>query len=264
MKENLLRLWRARALLASLVSRDLKARYRGTVLGFLWSFLNPLLLLMVYTFVFKYVLAGSRGALVEPYGVFMFCGLLPWLWFSSALVEATNSLIVGGNLIKKIPFPAEVLPLVSVLSHGVHFLLGLPILIAFLLLFQHPLTGYALLFPLVGLVQLIWTAGLALLLAALAVHFRDVRDLLANVLTLWFFSTTIIYPYNFEQLPPKFRLFLDLNPMTHLVMGFQSTLFYGELPHWKRLGVTGVLALLTFAGGYFFFDRLRDSFAEEV
>jgi ABC-type polysaccharide/polyol phosphate export permease len=264
MLANLLRVWRSRALIASLVSRELKARYRGSVLGFFWSFLNPLLLLTVYTVVFTYVLGGSRGPQVEPYGVFMFCGLLPWLWFQSSLLEATSSLIVGGNLIKKIPFPAEVLPLVSVLSNAVHFLLGLPILIVFLFLFHHPLTMSALLFPLVVVNQLVLTTGLALLVAALGVHFRDVRDLLSNLLTLWFFCTPIIYPYSFSALPEPFRRVLDLNPLTHLVMGFQSTLFYGELFRYKRLSVTFLVGLAAFWCGYFVFDRLRDSFAEEV
>ena len=121
MLANLRQLIRHRRLIQTLVARELKARYRGSVLGFFWSFINPLLLLLVYTFVFSVVLPGFRGVDLEPYALFLFCGLLPWTWFSSALLESSNSLIAGGNLIKKVLFPAEILPIVSVLSNMFHF-----------------------------------------------------------------------------------------------------------------------------------------------
>src|SRR5215210_3878553 len=131
MFSNLANLVSYRGLIQSLVTRELKARYRGSVLGFFWSFFNPLLLLLIYSFVFSIVIPNeTRG--VQPYAVFMFCGILPWTWFSASLVEASGSLISGGNLIKKVLFPAEVLPLVSVLANMVHFFLGLPILAIFL------------------------------------------------------------------------------------------------------------------------------------
>ena len=193
MLSNLAKLVRYRGLVQSLVARELKARYRGSVLGFLWSFINPLLLLSIYTFVFSVVLP-NRNPIAQPYAVFMFCGILPWNWFSSSLLEASGSLVSGGNLIKKVLFPAEVLPIVSVLANMVHFFLGLPILVAFLVYYQRPPDVLDLVwFPVAVAVQLLFTGGLALLLSALTVHFRDIRDILSNVLTLWFFSTLIIY-----------------------------------------------------------------------
>src|SRR4029450_4208317 len=128
MLHNLAQLPRYRGLIQSLVARDLKARYRGSILGFFWSFVNPLLLLSIYTFVFAYILPNQEER-TKPYAVFMFCGLLPWTWFSASLLEASGSLISGGNLIKKVLFPAEVLPIVSVLSNMVHFFLCLLILV---------------------------------------------------------------------------------------------------------------------------------------
>ena len=127
---------RYRGLIQSLVARELKARYRGSVLGFFWSFINPLLLLLVYSFVFTTSCRTDVEGL-QPYALFMFCGILPWTWFSSSLTEASGSLIAGGNLIKKVLFPAEVLPIVSVLANMVHFFLGLPILLAFLIGYRH-------------------------------------------------------------------------------------------------------------------------------
>src|SRR5512139_3157286 len=157
MLHNLAQLVRYRQLIQSLVVRDLKARYRGSVLGFFWSFINPLLLLLVYTFVFRYVLPARQPNL-DPYALFLFCGILPWTWFSSSILESSNTLIAGGNLIKKVLFPAEVLPIVTVLANMVHFFLGLPILAVFLIYYQHPPDLLDLLwFPIIVLVQLVLT-----------------------------------------------------------------------------------------------------------
>ena len=269
MFQNLRQLPKYRALIQSLVARELKARYRGSVLGFFWSFINPLLLLMVYTFVFTVVLPGGWEEELGPRALFLFCGLLPWTWFSSSLVESSNVLISGGNLIKKVMFPAEILPIVSVLANLVHFLLGLIILVIFLIYYHRPLQFSELAwFPVVVLVQLLLTVGLALILSALTVHFRDIKDILSNVLALWFFATPIIYPM--KQLsdlgtPRWAKTLINLNPFTHLAVSYQEILFYeGPFGHWKWLLALGVASIGLFLFGYFLFDRLRDSFAEEV
>ena len=264
MFHNLANLLKYRGLVQSLVVRELKARYRGSVLGFFWSFVNPLLLLLIYTFVFTVVLPGTHPAEIEPYALFMFCGILPWTWFSSSLIESSNVLISGGNLIKKVLFPAEVLPIVTVLANMVHFFLGLPILAVFLVYYRaslHP--GELVWFPVIVLVQLLLTVGLALIVSSLTVHFRDIKDLLANLLTFWFFATPIIYPM--AAAPEPGRRFLNLNPFTHLAISYQEILFYnGPFGHWRWLLALLVASAALFLFGYFLFDRLRDSFAEEV
>src|SRR4029453_2672725 len=263
MLRNLAGLVRYRGLIQSLVARELKARYRGSVLGFFWSFINPLLLLLVYSFVFKYILpARFKG--IEHYELFLFCGILPWTWFSSSLLESAGVLISGGNLIKKVLFPAEVLPIVTVLANLVHFLLGLAILALFLVYYQRPLhiteLGW---FPVAVLIQRILKLGFALLLSALTVHFRDVRDILGHVMTFWFFITPIIYPY-FQMERWQMRL-LNANPMTHLTITYQEILYFeGAVGHWKWLLAVGAASVVFFLFGYFVFDRLRDTFAEEV
>jgi lipopolysaccharide transport system permease protein len=261
---NLQHLFRYRGLIQSLVTRELKARYRGSVLGFFWSFVNPLLTLLIYTFVFTVVMPGARPRELEPYALFMFCGILPWTWFSSALLEASSVLIAGGNLIRKVLFPAEVLPIVTVLSGLVHFALGLPILAAFLVYYRVPLDAADLLwFPLIVIVQLLLTTGLALIVSSLTVHFRDVRDLLQNLLTLWFFATPIIYPLSVA--PPDVQRLLNLNPFTHLALAYQEVLFRpGPFIERWRVAVVGAEAVVVFVIGYFVFDRLRDTLAEEV
>jgi lipopolysaccharide transport system permease protein len=264
MLHNLRQLVRYRALIQSLVTRELKARYRGSVLGFFWSFFNPLLLLVVYSFVFSVVLPGQHPDEIQPYALFLFCGLLPWTWFSSSVTEAANSLMAGGNLIKKVLFPAEILPIVTVLANMVHFFLGLPILAAFLIYYREPVAFPEILwFPVIVAVQLVMTLGFAFLLSALSVHFRDIRDILANLLTLWFFATPIIYPW--FQAPAVGKRYLNFNPFTHLAVSYQEVLFFdGPFGHWKWLLSLGVISIGWFLVGYFVFDRLRDTFAEEV
>jgi lipopolysaccharide transport system permease protein len=264
---NLARLLRYRALIQSLVARELKARYRGSVLGFFWSFINPLTLLLIYTFVFKFVMPAQELKGLENYPLFMFVGLLPWTWFASSLTEASGVLISGGNLIKKVLFPAEILPIVTVTANMIHFFLALPILVVFLIYYRAPLSiGELLWFPLVVLVQFIFTLACALILSALTVHFRDIKDILSNVLSLWFFATPIIYSYlHMPEKAQAFKKYLNLNPFTHIAISYQEILFFdGPFGHWKWLIALGAASVVFFFAAYWIFDRLRDSFAEEV
>ncbi len=266
---NLKEIYKYRVLIQNLVSRELKARYRGTILGFLWSFFNPLLLMIVYTIVFGFIIKPRDPSLGQSpwlYALFLFCGVLPWVWFSSSSLESANVLMIHGNLIKKILFPAEILPIVVVLSNLIHFLFGLPILFLFIPIFGKSFTFYIFFLPLVILVQLVFSLGFSFLISSLTVHFRDIKDILANALTFWFFATPIVYPITFPTIQQSsfLRIFLNFNPMTHIMQGYQNCVFFGSLVRWKKLGVTFLVALLLFFIGYSIFDRLRDSFPEEV
>lgn len=252
---------RYRPLIQSLVSRELKARYRGSVLGFFWSFVNPLLLLLTYWLVFTYMLPVPRAGSVEPYFVFLFCGILPWTWFSTSVLEGSGVLIAGGNLIKKVLFPAEVLPVVTVLANLAQFLLGLPVLLVLLALVGR-LSWSAMLLPLPLLVQLVLTVGVVLVVSALTVHFRDVQNILGHLLHIWFFATPVLYPY--AEVEGVLRSVLRFNPMTHVLVSYQELLFEGRLHHTRGLLAAAVAALACYAAGAFLFERLRDTLAEEV
>ncbi len=269
--EGLHELYRYRALIQTLVSRELKARYRGSVLGFLWSLLNPLLLMLVYWLVFSVYMRNP----MEHYHVFLFCGLLPWIWFSSSLLEGCNSIISGASLVKKVLFPAEVLPVVAILSNLIHFFLALPILIGFLLL-SGVLPGWNLIFfPCVIVIQLLFTLSLVLLLSALSVHYRDIQQILGNLITLWFFMSPVIYPV--FQIPDKARKFvmiLKCNPITHLMVAYQRMFLqkmsdHGAYPFdlplpWKGLTAVFVLAIIVLFFSYRIFNHFKVSFSEEI
>ena len=259
-------IFRFRGLLATLTSRELKARYRGSVLGFLWSLANPLLLLAVYTFVFSIVFKpDSRGGM-SPYALFLVSGLFPWIWTSASALEGSMSLIANSGLIRKAVFPAELLPMVSVLSNLVHFLFALPIVIVALIagrILVYPVGGMSIAaLPLVILLHLPMVAGLALGVASLTVHFKDVRDLLANLLTLLFFLTPILFSLDsIQHLAPVWWA-VRLNPFTPYILAYQDVLFRGVFPDpllWIQMAL---VSLVMWAFGAGLFDRLRETLAE--
>lgn len=260
------KLVRHRGLLATLTVRELKGRYRGSVLGFFWSLAQPLLLLAVYSVVFGYVFQ-PRFAGAEPYPLFLVCGLFPWIWISTSLAEATVSLTANSGLIRRSVFPLELLPAVPVLSNLVQFLLALPVLAAGLAIGR--LSGFevagwgALALPLVILLELPVVAGLSLALAALHAHFKDVRDLLTSVLTLLFFLTPILYPLASVQLA-GLRTIVRLSPATPFSLAYQQALFEGRLPDLGLWWQMAAVALVSWALGAFVFGRLRESLVEAV
>jgi lipopolysaccharide transport system permease protein len=259
-------LYRHRQLIAALTVRDLKARYRGSILGFFWSLANPLLLLSVYTLVFT--MFFQPRAQLQPYPLFLFSGILAWTFFAAAILESTGSISSNAGLIKKVMFPAEALPLVVVLSHLVHFVLAIPILLAALLAFaalgKITITTTVLLAPLLMVVQTLFVAGIALAVSSAAVLFRDLRDIIANLLQLGFFLTPILYLIDDPDLPRWVRAILRVNPMTPFVVGYQKIFFFGTLPSVFDMALMLVYAAGSLLLGFFVFDRLRDTLAEAI
>jgi homopolymeric O-antigen transport system permease protein len=263
-------LFRFRGLLATLTARELKARYRGSVLGFFWSLVNPLLLLAVYSFVFGVLFrpARSQGIGDGPYALFVVSGLFPWVWLSTSTLEGSMSLIANSGLIRKAVFPAELLPMVVVLSNLVHLLLAMPVVFAALitswLLTHHAVGGAAVaLLPLIILLHLPMVAGLALGASALTVHFKDMRDLLANLLTLLFFLTPILYSLQFFGGELRLMaLAVRLNPFTPFTLAYQDVIFFGSPPPPLLWAQMAAVSLVFWAAGCWLFDRLRETLVE--
>lgn len=248
--------WSHRVLIQSLVARQVRARYRGSALGFLWTFLNPLLLMLVYSLVFRVYMRFD----MEDYGAFLFAGLLPWIWLSSSLSEAVGSIVSSGNLITRAMFPPEVLPIVSVLSSGANFLFSLPVLFLIYLAYGVPIGLAVIALPLVVAVQLVLTLGLALGLSALNVQYRDVQHLLSNLLVFWFFLCPIIYPLS--KVPEGLRVLTLANGMGALVAAYQDVLFHGRFPSWPHLALAAAGSIAVLLAGDAIFRRRREGFAE--
>jgi lipopolysaccharide transport system permease protein len=226
---NLRELWQYRALLWNLTQRELKARYRGSALGFLWTFVNPLLLMAVYGLVFGVIQKNS----IPHYIYFIFVGLLPWLWFSSSVGSGASTISDRRDLLTKVRFPAQVLPATVVGTNLVNYLLSLPLMVG--------LGGavgiwpdvHALAFPLVLLVQLVFTLAVTFVVSALNVRFRDLQHIVANVLTLWFFLTPVLYIPN--AVPESVRrLYLIANPMAVITISYLGIFYEHRWPHWRR------------------------------
>ena len=248
--------WRKTVTLVKhLTRRHLAARYRGSALGFLWSLLNPMLLMGVYTFVFAFIFRAAAPDV--PYSVFLITGLLAWNFVSTAAMNAAVSLVDGAPLLKKTAFPLFVLPVSAVLSNAVNYLITLPLLIIFNLLSGIAPTLSLLLFPCMLLLLLLVALGVGLLLAALMPFFRDLQQLIEVLFTMWFFLTPVLYPMSlvFQNLPAWFLPLYELNPMVgtmHLV----HTVFLGQpLPGTSvAVALGGVLCLLGL--GLWVFQRL--------
>jgi ABC-type polysaccharide/polyol phosphate export permease len=247
-----------RQLVRALVGRELKARYRGSVLGFLWTFLNPLMLLLVYALVFSVYMRVE----MDNYTVFMFTGLLPWIFFSQSLNSGASSVTAGRSLVTKVQFPMQVLPAVQVIANFVNYLLSLPVLVAFLLIFKLPLSLPLLAFPLVAGLHLMFTYGCALWLASANVFLRDVQHLMNSLTTLWFFLTPILYPPSF--VPPEFNWVLKLNPATYFITAYHDMFFWGRWPSWQNLAVMAGLGLVMLITATAYFRSRSDYFAERV
>jgi len=248
---------RYRALLWALVIRHLAIRYRGSMLGFLWSFLNPLCLMLVYVLVFKYYIRFNQ---VEHYTVFMFCGLLPWIWVTSALSEGTSAVVGGGHLITKSMFPPQILPTVSVLTSMINFLLSLPLLVIFMLGSGIPLPWTVLLLPFVVVGQALFLLGIVWALSALNVFFRDVQHIVGNLLSFLFFLCPIVYPAS--VVPPRFAPLLHLNPLSLLTQFYHQILIDGVVPDAWSVGYFTVVTALVLVAGSMIFQRYREHFAE--
>ena len=255
---NLQELWGYRVLLYSLVLRDLAMRYRGSVLGFLWTFLNPLLMIVTYTLVFSVFMRVPMA----NYPAFLLTGLLPWLWFGSSLNAAAMSVVEGAGLLKKVFFPPQILPAVAVVSNFVNYFLSLPLLFALVLLLGIPIGWPVLAIVPIAAIQMLLTYGLALAVSALTVRYRDVAPLLANVVILWFFLSPVIYPA--EQVPAQFTALLAFNPMAPLMVAYQDAVFRRAMPDWGSLGAVAVVAVAVLIGGIGLFEWFRWTLAERV
>ena|ERR1700674_1529700 len=252
-----------RELVVNLTVRDIRLKYKGSVLGVAWSLLNPLLMMTIYTAVFSVFL---RAVTVPHYWALVLGGLLPWVFLSNSLNAATISFIRSPNLITKIYFPIESLPIAAVFANFVNFLISLAVLLV-ILGFVGLLGPSLILLPVILLAQLGITLGLATAIAALTVYFRDLEHLVVIGITALFYLTPVLYPLDPKALPAgagKYIGYLQLNPLSWLFDSYHSVLFYKTWPDPTTFTLMLAFALVSLAAGYFLFTRLRPRIPEEV
>lgn len=252
-------LWQYREMIFSLVKRDLKSRYKGSVLGFLWMFLNPLLQLGVYTIVFSTIMRMD----IEKFYLFLFVALVPWLFFSTCLSAGTMVIFSQQDMVKKIYFPREVLPIAFTLSQFVNMLLSFIVIFVVVFISGVKLTLPALLcLPLVMIIEFVLALGITFLASALNVYFRDLEHILSIVAMAWMYLTPVIYPV--EMVPEQFVTLFYLNPMTSITVAYRDILYYGQVPQMSTLLNAVVLGVLVLVVGKIAFSRLQRKFAEEL
>ena len=252
------RLTHIRDLVRVLVARDLKLRYKRSFLGVMWSLLNPLLQLLVFYFVFRFLLPVST----EHFATFLFTGLLAWNWFSSSLQFGCGAITDHASLVRQPGFVPAVLPLVTVLSNLLHFLVALPIVFAVMLLVGRPPDIPLLFLPLIIAVQFLLTLSLVYALAAIHVTFRDTQYLVAAFLLLGFYLSPILY--SVSTVPARFRWVYTLNPLAPILEGYRQILIRNEYPDGRSLFYVGVFAVTILSITYSLFSRASHSFVEEI
>jgi lipopolysaccharide transport system permease protein len=256
---NLRDLWGFRELLYFLTWRDVKVRYKQTVLGALWAILQPLLMMVIFSLLFGR-LAGIQSEGV-PYPLFAYSGLLPWIFFSTAITSSGNSLVGSAHLITKVYFPRLIIPSAAVCAAMVDLALSFAVLIPLMLYYGvRPGWQVIMLVPLVALLMLL-ALGVGMWFSALNVKYRDVRFALPFLTQIWMFLSPVIYPSS--QLPQKFKLLITLNPATGIIEGFRSALF--GLPfNWLAITVSAIITLFGLAFAAFWFRRMEREFADLV
>jgi len=248
------------SLIKKLTLREIKARYKQSFLGFFWIVLNPFFQMVIMSFVFSKIL--RFGNLGVPYPLFIYAGLLPWLFMVQSLSSAMNVFISDASLIKKVYFPREILVLSTLLAKTFDFFLSFLVFILMMIFFKIPFTFYMLFFFLIFLIEFLFVYSLSLILSSFNLYYRDVQYFFNLVITLWFYLTPVIYAVEF--FPQKYRIIFQLNPMAVFINAYRKVLFGGDFPKWSSLGIGLVLSLVLFLVAKKIFAKLEKNFADVV
>jgi ABC-type polysaccharide/polyol phosphate export permease len=258
MIERIIEIYRLKYLIYTLVAKDLKVKYKGSILGFFWSLLNPLLMLIIYTVAFQYIIRIR----VENFAIFFLCGFLPWTFLSSSLSMGVGSIIDNSNLVKKVFFPREILPVSTVFFNLIQFLLTFIILVPALFIFKIKL-GFALSFlPFVIILQMMFVLGLSFILSSLSVFYRDIKHFLEIFLQVWFWLCPIIYPIT--MIPERFRFYYMFNPFVFFIESYRDILLENRIPSLITITALITISFIFLLIGYYVFGSNNKRFAEEV
>jgi lipopolysaccharide transport system permease protein len=251
-------------LIFSLARRELVARYKGSVLGILWALLTPVVTIAIFTVIFAGMFGarfGASGSQLD-YAIYLFCGILPWTMFQETLQQSATTIVAHSNLVKRVVFPLETLPLAHALSSLGNQLFGTVALLVAAVAIRHQLPVTIFWLPILLIPQLIFTLGAAWLIASLGVFLRDIAQGLVLLLMAWLYMTPIIYPESI--VPERYRPFINANPFTPLIRSYRRVLLEGRAPEWSGLAYFTAIAVISFVIGYWWFARTRKNFADVI
>lgn len=251
-------LYNYRELLKSNIKKDIRGKYKGSFLGILWSFVNPLLMTLVYAIVFPFILKSG-----EPnYVTFIVIAILPWNWFTTAISQGTFCVLANAGIIKKVYFPREILPVSVAISGLVNYFISIPIILLFLLFSGIGFSWNLLFLPIIAIIQFILILGIIFITSSINVYIRDAEYIINFFVTMLFYATPVLY--STTLFPEKFRWVLYLNPMTTIINSYRDILFYQQLPNISALLIVFVSSTILLLIGIGVFKKLEKGFAEEV
>ncbi len=251
-------LYKYRELLRTNVKKEIRGKYKGSFLGVLWSFVNPLLMTLVYAIVFPFLLRSTT----PHYVTYLVIGILPWNWFTTIVAQGTTTFLSNAGIIKKVYFPREILPISVVTSGLVNFLISLLIIALFLICSGIGFCWYIVFLPLIILIQYIFSLAVVFFTSAIDVYVRDSEYIINFLIQMVFYATPILY--TLDMFPAKFQTLLKINPMVTIINSYRDVLFYQSLPHIKSLFIILAVCLLLLCITYKLFKKLEKGFAEEL
>ena len=240
------------------VKKDIRGKYKGSFLGVLWSFINPLLSVVVYAIVFHYIMRFN----INHYLIYLISGIIPWTFFTTSVNMGMNSILFNSEIIKKVYFPRVILPISSVTSGLINFLISCIIVILFAIFSGVGISIYLFMLPIVIIIQYIFTLGIVFILSALEIYVRDIEHIINFLISMLFYVTPILYTPSY--VPEKFAWILKINPLAYIIEAYHSIIYYKTIPNMGDLGVILTISIFILFAGYKIFDKLQKGFAEEV
>jgi len=251
-------LYNYRELLKTSVKKEVRSKYKNSFLGVVWSFLNPLLQIVVYAIIFSLILKNKQ----ENYAIFLCCGIIPWTFFSIAINRSAFIMIENGNIIKKVYFPREIIPISVVLAETINFLISTLIILGFVIIGGIGITKYLLLYPIILIAQYLVIIPIAFIVSSVCVYFRDLQHFIGIILQLLFYATPIIYSQ--DSIPSEYQWILKINPMTYIINAYRDIFYYQKAFDILPLIILLFIGIVTSYVGYKIFYKLQKGFAEQL
>lgn len=251
-------IYQYRHMLKTLVKQDISGRYKGSFFGFLWTLLNPLLMLVVYSVVFQFVFRTG----IEHYSIYLFICLMPWNAFANTIAVGTPCIANNASILKKVYFPREILPLAVVISNTIQYFFSAVIIFIALLISGVGVSWFALFLPLIVLIQAIFSLGVVFILCSINVYMRDVQYMMNPIMMIWMYACPILY--SISMIPEKYLSIYKLNPMVSIMQGYQDILYSKTWPDFTNLGIVALVSVVILIIGYLIFNKLQRRFVEEV